>query len=159
MPLSICARMTSGLTAIPQSIAHTTRSTLKLPPSCIEISATSATNELNDSCTAMPRKRPSGSGEPQFDFSAAAGRSFYSTLLAEAIADGHDGWMEDFGEYTPLDSHYANGMDGTRMHNLYPPQYHCAAYDFARAQERPVVRYQRSGFTGSARCATVVWSG
>ena len=95
----------------------------------------------------------------QFDFSSAAGRSFYAQLLAEAVADGHDGWMEDFGEYTPLDSHYANGMDGTRMHNLYPTQYHCAAYDFARAQERPIVRYQRSGFTGAARCAQVVWSG
>ena len=95
----------------------------------------------------------------QFDFSAEAGRSFYAELLAEAVADGHDGWMEDFGEYTPLDSHYANGMDGTRMHNLYPTQYHCAAYDFARAQDRPVVRFQRSGFTGSARCAQVVWSG
>ena len=95
----------------------------------------------------------------QFDFSSATGRSFYEQLLAEAIADGHDGWMEDFGEYTPLDSRYANGMDGTRMHNLYPTQYHCAAYDFARAQARPVVRYQRSGFTGAARCAQVVWSG
>jgi alpha-glucosidase (family GH31 glycosyl hydrolase) len=67
--------------------------------------------------------------------------------------------MEDFGEYTPLDSHYANGMDGTRMHNLYPTQYHCAAYDFARAQKRPVIRFQRSGFTGVAPCAQVVWSG
>ena len=67
--------------------------------------------------------------------------------------------MEDFGEYTPLDSHYANGMDGTRMHNLYPTQYHCAAYDFVSAQERPIVRFQRSGFTGAARCAQVVWSG
>ena len=95
----------------------------------------------------------------QFDFSAEAGRSFYGWLLAEAVLDGHDGWMEDFGEYTPLDSHYANGMDGTRMHNLYPTQYHCAAYDFARAQPRPIVRYQRSGFTGAARCAHVVWSG
>ena len=95
----------------------------------------------------------------QFDFSSEPGRSFYAQLLAEAVADGHDGWMEDFGEYTPLDSHYANGMDGTRMHNLYPTQYHCAAYDFARAQERPVVRFQRSGFTGAARCAQVVWSG
>ncbi len=95
----------------------------------------------------------------QFDFSSAAGRDFYEGLLAEAVADGHDGWMEDFGEYTPLDSHYANGMDGTQMHNLYPTQYHCAAYDFARAQERPIVRFQRSGFTGSARCAQVVWSG
>ena len=95
----------------------------------------------------------------QFDFSAPAGRSFYEQLLAEAVADGHDGWMEDFGEYTPLDSHYANGMDGTRMHNLYPTQYHCAAYDFVRRQERPIVRFQRSGFTGAGRCAQVVWSG
>ena len=95
----------------------------------------------------------------QFDFSAEAGRSFYAQLLAEAVADGHDGWMEDFGEYTPLDSHYANGMDGTRMHNLYPTQYHCAAYDYVRAQDRPIVRFQRSGFTGAARCAQVVWSG
>jgi alpha-glucosidase (family GH31 glycosyl hydrolase) len=95
----------------------------------------------------------------QFDFSAEPGRSFYARLLAEAVADGHDGWMEDFGEYTPLDSHYANGMDGTRMHNLYPTQYHCAAYDFVRDQRRPIVRFQRSGFTGAARCAQVVWSG
>jgi alpha-glucosidase (family GH31 glycosyl hydrolase) len=95
----------------------------------------------------------------QFDFSSSAGRSFYEQLLAEAVADGHDGWMEDFGEYTPLDSRYANGMDGARMHNLYPTQYHCAAYDFARKQGRPIVRFQRSGFTGAARCAQVVWSG
>jgi alpha-glucosidase (family GH31 glycosyl hydrolase) len=95
----------------------------------------------------------------QFDFSAPAGRDFYSRLLAEAVADGHDGWMEDFGEYTPLDSHYANGMDGTQMHNLYPTQYHCTAYDYVRGVKRPVVRFQRSGFTGSARCAQVVWSG
>ncbi len=95
----------------------------------------------------------------QFDFSAEAGRTFYRDCSAEAVADGHDGWMEDFGEYTPLDSHYANGMDGTRMHNLYPTQYHCTAYDFARAQKRPIVRFQRSGFTGAARCAQVVWSG
>jgi alpha-glucosidase (family GH31 glycosyl hydrolase) len=95
----------------------------------------------------------------QFDFSSGAGRAFYAKLLGEAVADGHDGWMEDFGEYTPLDSHYANGMDGTRMHNLYPTQYHCAAYDFVRGQDRPLVRFQRSGFTGAARCAQVVWSG
>ena len=95
----------------------------------------------------------------QFDFSAEAGRSFYAGLLAEAVADGHDGWMEDFGEYTPLDSHYANGMTGVEMHNLYPTQYHCAAYDFVKTQKRPIVRFQRSGFTGVGGCAQVVWSG
>jgi alpha-glucosidase (family GH31 glycosyl hydrolase) len=95
----------------------------------------------------------------QFDFSAAAGRDFYARLLEEAIEDGHDGWMEDFGEYTPLDSRSANGMDGTEMHNLHPVQYHCAAYEVVRRQRRPIVRFQRSGFTGAARCAQVVWSG
>ena len=95
----------------------------------------------------------------QFDFSAEAGRDLYRRLLAEATEDGHDGWMEDFGEYTPLDSLSENGMDGTEMHNLYPVQYHCAAHEFATAGPRPAVRFQRSGFTGSARCAQVVWSG
>ena len=37
--------------------------------------------------------------------------------------------------------------------------YHCAAHDFARRQPRPIVRFQRSGWTGAARCAQVVWSG
>jgi sulfoquinovosidase len=91
----------------------------------------------------------------QFDFSAEAGRELYGRLLAEAIADGHDGWMEDFGEYTPLDSRSSNGMAGRRMHNLYPTQYHCAAH---RAAPRSV-RYVRSGWTGTGRCTPVVWGG
>ena len=95
----------------------------------------------------------------QYDFSSAAGRELYADRLAEAVQDGHDGWMEDFGEYTPLDSRSANGMDGTEMHNLYPVQYHCAAYEFARRQRRPLGRFQRSGFTGVAPCAQIVWNG
>jgi alpha-glucosidase (family GH31 glycosyl hydrolase) len=89
----------------------------------------------------------------QFDFSR--GRRLFGTLLREARRDGHDGWMEDFGEYTPLDSRFANGMSGHEMHNLYPTQYHCAA---SREQPR-AVRFVRSGWTGTARCAPVVWGG
>ena len=91
----------------------------------------------------------------QFDFTAHAGRSLYGRLLREARADGHDGWMEDFGEYTPLDSHFVDGLDGTRMHNLYPTTYHCAAH----AAAPRAVRFVRSGWTGTARCAPVVWGG
>jgi alpha-glucosidase len=93
----------------------------------------------------------------QFDFSAPAGRRFYASLLREAIADGHDGWMEDFGEYTPLDGHTADGRDGGAAHNRYPTDYHCAAH--AATRQQPIVRFQRSGWTGAARCAQVVWSG
>src|SRR5262245_28535832 len=93
----------------------------------------------------------------QFDFSAPAGRRVYASLLRQAIADGHDGWMEDFGEYTPLDGRTADGRDGGAAHNRYPTDYHCAA--FAATSRRPIVRFQRSGWTGAARCAQVVWSG
>jgi len=95
----------------------------------------------------------------QFDFSSANGPGEYGKLLSEAVADGYDGWMEDFGEYTPLDSMSANGMDGTRMHNLYPVQYHCAAQAYADSIEEPLGRFIRSGFTGVAPCAQIVWGG
>ena len=95
----------------------------------------------------------------QFDFTVPESRSYYHLLLGEAVDDGYDGWMEDFGEYTPLDARTADGKDGTEAHNLHPLHYHCAAYEFARRQSRPVIRFQRSGWTGVAPCAQVVWGG
>jgi alpha-glucosidase (family GH31 glycosyl hydrolase) len=95
----------------------------------------------------------------QFDFSAAAGRSIFGNLLGEAIGNGYDGWMEDFGEYTPLNGVSANGVDGTVMHNRYPRLYHCSANRSVRSAGRPILRFARSGWTGSARCSPVVWGG
>ena len=95
----------------------------------------------------------------QFDFFVAAGPTFYARLLSDAVEDGHDGWMEDFGEYTPLDAYSADGRAGRETHNPYPMAYHCAAHDFVGRQARPVVRFQRSGWTGVAPCAQVVWGG
>jgi alpha-glucosidase (family GH31 glycosyl hydrolase) len=95
----------------------------------------------------------------QFDFTAPAGRSFYQRLLGEAIANGYDGWMEDFGEYTPPDSVAADGTPGSALHNPYPRLYHCTAYALASRAGRPIVQFDRSGATGSARCSPVVWSG
>jgi alpha-glucosidase (family GH31 glycosyl hydrolase) len=91
----------------------------------------------------------------QVDFSAPAGRALYRELLGEALADGHDGWMEDFGEYTPLDARTAGGGSGSGAHNRYPTDYHCGA--FAAAPR--ATRYVRSGWTGTASCAPVVWGG
>jgi sulfoquinovosidase len=95
----------------------------------------------------------------QFDFFSQAGIDAYGRLLDEAIADGYDGWMEDFGEYTPLDSVSGEGIDGTRAHNPYVTRYHCAAFDAVADAPRPIIRYQRSGWTGAAPCAQVVWGG
>ena len=95
----------------------------------------------------------------QFDFSNPAADAFYGRLLGEAVGDGYDGWMEDFGEYTPLDSRSDNGMSGQRMHNLYPVLYHRASFRFAQTQERPVAGYIRSGWTGVHPYAQLVWGG
>ena len=95
----------------------------------------------------------------QFDFSAPGASQYYAELLAEAVGHGYDGWMEDFGEYTPLDSRSANGMSGEQMHNLYPVLYHRAGHEFARAQAMPVAGFIRSGWTGVHPHAQLVWGG
>ncbi len=95
----------------------------------------------------------------QFDFSAPGSQAFYGGLLGEAVSQGYDGWMEDFGEYTPADSRSANGMSGEQMHNLYPVLYHRASLRWQRAQARPLASYVRSGWTGVQPYAQVVWGG
>ena len=95
----------------------------------------------------------------QFDFSSKAGVAQFAGRLGEAYANGHDGWMEDFGEYTPADLVSADGTPGTAMHNRYPTLYHRAGYGFAKAQSRPLARFNRSGWTGTAASSQVVWGG
>ncbi len=95
----------------------------------------------------------------QYDFFEPAGRELYADALGEAVDDGYDGWMEDFGEYTPLDSVSDETIDGSRAHNEYARRYHCAAWKAIRDEPRPIIRFQRSGWTGAARCAQVVWGG
>ncbi len=95
----------------------------------------------------------------QFDFTAPGTQSFWNRLISESAAHGYDGWMEDFGEYTPLDARSADGTPGTRMHNLYPTLYHCATFDYAPQAPHPIAPFVRSGWTGTQRCAQIVWGG
>ena len=123
-----------------------------------------------DAATGRPFSYPSfvgGGGtagftvEPlaQFDFTAQGTEAFYEGLVREAFDQGKDGWMEDFGEYTPPFVTSADGTPGARMHNRYPRDYHCTVQRIARRLGRPVTRHQRSGWTGAARCASIVWGG
>ena len=45
----------------------------------------------------------------QFDFTSDTGLDVYRGVLQRVLAAGHDGWMEDFGEYTPADAPHAVG--------------------------------------------------
>ncbi len=95
----------------------------------------------------------------QFDFSAPAGVEFYAGLAGEAIGHGYEGWMEDFGEYTPLDAVAADGATGTKLHNRYVRDYHCGIFEGLKGVGKPLARFVRSGWTGSAACSPIVWGG
>jgi alpha-glucosidase (family GH31 glycosyl hydrolase) len=95
----------------------------------------------------------------QFDFTHPATAAIYGDLVREAVSLGADGWMEDFGESTPPSIVQHDGSTGDAAHNRYPVDYHCAVQRIARGLGRPLVRFQRSGWTGAARCAEVVWGG
>jgi sulfoquinovosidase len=95
----------------------------------------------------------------QFDFSDPNAASFFGSLLKEAVDDGYEGWMEDFGEYTPEDSVSSDGRPGSEEHNLYPTLYHGAADAFSAGRGRALARFNRSGWTGTAKTAQIVWGG
>lgn len=95
----------------------------------------------------------------QFDFAAESGVSAYKALTDEAIDHGYDGWMEDFGEYTPLDAVSEDGVTGTEFHNRYGRDYHCGAYEATVDAGKPLARFTRSGWTGSPACTPIVWGG
>jgi alpha-glucosidase (family GH31 glycosyl hydrolase) len=67
--------------------------------------------------------------------------------------------MEDFGEYTPTDAQSSDGTPGPVMHNRYPRLYHQAAHEFSAAAGKPLARFNRSGWTGTARESQIVWGG
>jgi len=95
----------------------------------------------------------------QFDFASENGVPAYKSLTDQAIAAGFDGWMEDFGEYTPLDAVSADGATGTELHNRYPRDYHCGAYEATSDAGKPLARFTRSGWTRSPACTPIVWGG
>jgi alpha-glucosidase (family GH31 glycosyl hydrolase) len=95
----------------------------------------------------------------QFDFASASGVAAYKSLTDQAIDHGYDGWMEDFGEYTPLDSVSADGATGTEFHNRYGREYHCGVYEGTKDAGKPIARFTRSGWTGSPACTPIVWGG
>jgi len=95
----------------------------------------------------------------QFDFSATSGLPAYKSLTDEAIEHGYDGWMEDFGEYTPLDAVSGDGITGTAYHNRFVRDYHCGVDEATADAGRPLARFTRSGWTGSPACTPIVWGG
>ena len=109
----------------------------------------------------LPLHRPAVSSTVgQFDFSGAGRPAFYGTLLDEAVADGHDGWMEDFGEYTPRG--LALGRRDARRRDAQPlPACSTTARRSASRARRGGRSRASTARAGPARRAarTIVWGG
>jgi sulfoquinovosidase len=106
---------------------------------------------------------PPQTEETQYDFGSAQAAACWAEVAERIVAAGYDGWMEDFGEYTPLDAVTSAGPAGTAAHNRYPTAYHAAAAaaagDLERRYGRRLARFARSGWTGTAAVTPIVWSG
>ena len=81
---------------------------------------------------------------------AAAARAFFGGCCGEAVGDGYDGWMEDFGEYTPADSRSTDGTPGAGDAQPLPAALPPRRARLRRASARPLARFNRSGWTGAA---------
>ncbi|MEO6627364.1 MAG: TIM-barrel domain-containing protein [Aquihabitans sp.] len=95
----------------------------------------------------------------QIDFSGKAGPDLFAAILDQVVQDGFDGWMEDFGEYTPIDAISNDGTPGSVMHNRYAEQYHAAALAYADSAPKAITRFNRSGWTGAVGASSIVWGG
>jgi alpha-glucosidase (family GH31 glycosyl hydrolase) len=108
-------------------------------------------------------REPPQADETQYDFTSGSAAACWADIARRITAAGHDGWMEDFGEYTPLDVVTASGATGTAAHNRYPTEFHAAAASAAAGLERTLgrrlARFARSGWTGTAAVTPIVWSG
>ena len=114
------------------------------------------------------------------DFSNPNASRWYQQQIQESIDLGHNGFMLDFGEYTPIDSISSNGGDGHEMHNHFIELYQKTVYDMtvnstavgrllkldSEEQRSLSLNYQsdflfhtRSGYTHSSQYTQLHWTG
>lgn len=97
----------------------------------------------------------------QVDLTNPAARAWYQDELRRGLALGVDGWMADFGEYTPVDAVASDGEPGVRHHNRYPRLWaglNRELLDEARPAGDAVF-FSRSGGPGQQRDTPLFWSG
>lgn len=82
-------------------------------------------------------------------------------LLKPFFTTGGDGWMHDFGEYTPATSTSADGRTGWAVHNEYPRFWAQIAREFwdKNRPDGDWIFFMRSGYTGSWKYAPAMWTG
>ncbi|HSW11322.1 MAG TPA: TIM-barrel domain-containing protein [Solimonas sp.] len=94
------------------------------------------------------------------DFTNPAAIPWWQGLITEALEDGYDGWMEDFGEYVPPDAVMHDGSRGLQHHNEYCTRYHRASHELTWPLKGvDFAQFVRCGNLGTAPYARIVWGG
>ncbi len=97
----------------------------------------------------------------QVDLTNPAARAWYKEELRRGARLGFDGWMADFGEYTPVDIVAHDGEDGLLHHNRVPLLWAELNRELLD-EERPdgdYVFFSRSGAAGQQRDTPIFWGG
>ncbi len=95
-----------------------------------------------------------GANGALIDFTNPAAVAWWQGRIREALELGADGFMQDFGEQTLADMHFADGSTGLTMHNRYSKLYHHATrVELDRWQAaHPKARtwfFTRTGYSGT----------
>ena len=93
----------------------------------------------------------------------AAGEWFTDRIIVrEMLEAGLDGWMADFGEYTPLDNiKFFNEGCPMLVHNTWPMLWAKVNADAIDRHSRTgdAIFFMRAGYTGSQRYCPLLWAG
>jgi alpha-glucosidase (family GH31 glycosyl hydrolase) len=87
------------------------------------------------------------------DFTNPATVTWWKAQIQALLAQGADGFMQDFGEQVSADWHFHDGQTGTTMHNEYPILYDRATRQAINQFERThpgrqIFFYTRAGYSG-----------
>ena len=95
-----------------------------------------------------------------YDPTNPEGVAWWQEMLRRLLVEiGYDGWMHDFGEYTPRDAVFADGRTGGEIRNLYPTLYQQTAAEICRRVKPDFAFFVRSGYIGSNQWAPAAWPG
>lgn len=95
------------------------------------------------------------------DLTSTRATQWFQSYADRAITLGMRGWMQDYGEWLPIDARLSDGRDARRFHNRYPIEWHRAARTAlqARYPDGDWVMFTRSGWLGEGQVAQIVWAG